>query len=77
MGLCWHKHIKLFIFFKSSEPNSMASVINNIRDSKIYLWLSSLLLNTSLQVMHKRKETKDMVIAKTDNGGRKDIEPSV
>ena len=70
MGLCWQKHIKLFIFLKSSEPNRMADVINNIRDSKIYLWLSALLLNTSLQVMHKRKETKDKAIAKTEIGGR-------
>ena len=43
----------------------------------MYLWLSALLLNTSLQVMHKRKETKDMAIAKTDIGGRKAREPSV
>ena len=42
----------------------------------IYLWLSALLLNTSLQVMHKRKETKDKAIAKTDIGGRKAREPS-
>ena len=46
-----------------------------MRSSMIYLWLSALLLNTSLQVMHKRKETKDKAIARTNIGGRKAREP--